>query len=327
LPWHSSARVHRFTRAISACVLLADGCLNSLMPTAQFDQFENLDKPVMKADRREDAERLWHRLSTERDHFLDGMDAELTRTVGGRPMKYPITRFKNMEVALKQLEPFVKNASHLESGKPFENFGGMRSREILANWLLCATINAVDKRQLTFSSDPIGGDGIVQDDATGLTWPTEHVMVPRQSGGENAEAQALILAAIEQKRTKGGAAYASGKTLVVFLNAATDAWYPNRLARALPNPLHFEILDRRPAEGRGRGIHLRRDPSRCEQRQRTNLPRSHQPRLRHLGGDGPPIGANRTFERSQPDFRVDLAMRRLRCSEPWLKGGADVTSR
>jgi hypothetical protein len=157
-------------------------------------------------------------------------------------MKYLVRRFKNMEVALKQLEPFVKNAAHLDSGKPFENFGGMRSRELLANWLLCVTIQAVDKRQLTFSSDPIGGDGIVQDDATGETWPTEHVMVPRQGGGENAEAQALILAAIEQKRTKGGAAYASGKTLVVFLDADTSAWHPNRVARALPDPLHFEAV-------------------------------------------------------------------------------------
>lgn len=157
-------------------------------------------------------------------------------------MKYPVKRFKNMEVALKQLEPFVKNAAHLESGKPFENFGGMRSREILANWLLCATINAIDKRRLTFSSDPIGSDGIVQDDATGETWSTEHVMVPRQSGGENAEAQALILAAIEQKRNKGGAPYASGKTLVVFLYAGIGAWHPNRVAGALPKPLHFDAV-------------------------------------------------------------------------------------
>jgi hypothetical protein len=157
-------------------------------------------------------------------------------------MKYPVTRFKSMEVALKQLEPFVKNGAHLQSGKPFEKFGGMRSREILANWLLCATINAVDKRQLTFSSDPIGSDGIVQDGASGETWPTEHVMVPRQSGGENADAQALILAAIEQKGTKGGAAYASGKTLVVLLDADASAWHPNRVARALPNPLHFEAV-------------------------------------------------------------------------------------
>src|ERR1700730_4767959 len=154
-------------------------------------------------------------------------------------MKYPIARFKSLAVALKEIEPFIRNGAHLQSGKPFEKFGGMRSREILANWLLCATINAVDKRQLTFSSDPIGSDGIVQDGATGETWPTEHVMVPRQSGGENAEAQALILAAIEQKRTKGGAAYASGKTLVVLLDADASAWYPNRVALALPNPLHF----------------------------------------------------------------------------------------
>jgi hypothetical protein len=34
--------------------------------------------------------------------------------------------------------------------------------EYLANWLLCAIINAVDKRQLTFSSDPIGSDGTMR---------------------------------------------------------------------------------------------------------------------------------------------------------------------
>lgn len=67
-------------------------------------------------------------------------------------------------------------------------------------------------------------------------------MVPRQSGGEEADAHALILAAIEQKRTKGGAAYASGKTLVVFLDAGAGEWYPNRVARALPDPLHFATV-------------------------------------------------------------------------------------
>src|SRR5262245_47994634 len=134
-------------------------------------------------------------------------------------MKYPVTRFKSMELALKQIEPFVKNGVHLQSGKPFEKLGGMRSREILANWLLCATINAIEGRRLTFSSDPTGGDGIVRDEDTGETFPTEHVMVPRQKGGDNADAQALILEAIELKRSKGGEAYASGKTLVVFLDA------------------------------------------------------------------------------------------------------------
>jgi len=157
-------------------------------------------------------------------------------------MKYPVTLFKSMEVALKKIEPFVRNGAHLQTGKPFKQLGGMRSREVLANWLLCATINAVDKQELMFSSDPIGSDGIVQDRATGQTWPTEHVLVPRQSAGDGLDAKALILRAIEQKRTKGGAAYASGKTLVVFLDAGAGEWFPNKVARELPSPLHFDAV-------------------------------------------------------------------------------------
>jgi hypothetical protein len=128
-------------------------------------------------------------------------------------MKYPVTRFKSMDVALKEIEPFVKDAAHLQSGKPFAKFGGMRSREIVANWLLCATIQAVDKRELLFYSDPIGGDGILQDAATGQTWQTEHVFVPRQRANPGVDAKALILVAINHKCIRGGAAYASGKTL------------------------------------------------------------------------------------------------------------------
>jgi hypothetical protein len=52
-------------------------------------------------------------------------------------MKYPAARFKSLAMALKELEPFIRNGEHLQTGKPFEKFGGMRSREILANWLLC----------------------------------------------------------------------------------------------------------------------------------------------------------------------------------------------
>ena len=73
----------------------------------------------------------------------------------------------------------------------------MRSREALANWLLCAVVNAVDGRQISFSSDPKGG---------------------------------------------GGEAYAKGKTLVVFVDAATGAWYPNRVTKALPDPLFFDAV-------------------------------------------------------------------------------------
>lgn len=154
-------------------------------------------------------------------------------------MKYLVTRFKSLAVALKELEPFIRNGEHLQIGKPFGKFGAMRSREILANWLLCVAINATGNRELTFSSDPLGGDEIICDSATGETWPTEHVMVPRLRPGETGDAEALILKAIEHKRAKGGAAYAAGKMLIVFLEAGAGTWFPNRVARHLPEPLLF----------------------------------------------------------------------------------------
>ena len=157
-------------------------------------------------------------------------------------MKYSVRRFKSLAIALKELEPFIRNGQHLQTGKPFEKFGDMRSREILANWLLCVAINSVNESKLTFSSDPIGGDGIISDVATGETWPTEHVMVPRLRPDQTADAQALILKAVEKKRRKGGAAYAAGKTLIVFLDAEAGEWLPNKVARQLPKPLHFAAV-------------------------------------------------------------------------------------
>ncbi len=157
-------------------------------------------------------------------------------------MKYPVTRFKSLAVALKEIEPFIRNGQHLQTGKRFKKFGGMLSREMLANWLLCVGINSVRDGKLTFTSDPIDGDGIICDEVTGETWRTEHVMVPRLRADQTGDAQALIMKAIEQKRRKGGAAYASGKTLIVFLNAGAGKWFPNRVARQLPEPLHFAAV-------------------------------------------------------------------------------------
>jgi hypothetical protein len=147
-----------------------------------------------------------------------------------------------MAVALKTLEPYVKDATHLQTGRPFQNFGDMRSREALANWLLCVTVNAADQRQLSFTTtnDLIGGDGNILDEKLGEIFPIEHVLVPNQQTGNDA--QGLVLQAIDDKRNKGGAAYASGKTLAVFVNAGGGEWFPNRVARALPNPLHFQAV-------------------------------------------------------------------------------------
>lgn len=99
-------------------------------------------------------------------------------------MKFSVTMFKSVAVALKKLEPFVRNGQHLQTGRGFKRFGDMRSREALANWLLCAAVNHFAKSdRLTFTSDPIGGDGIILDTATHETWPTEHVYVPPTRDG------------------------------------------------------------------------------------------------------------------------------------------------
>jgi hypothetical protein len=158
-------------------------------------------------------------------------------------MKHQVTRFRSLKVGPKELEPFILDGEHIQTGKPFKRFGGLRSRELLANWLLCVAANfACGSDRLTFSSDPLGGDGIICDRVTGRTWPTEHVLVPRAHGGEAADVGALILKAIKLKLDKGGAAYASGRTLVVFLNAGGGEWYPNKVAKQLPEPLYFEAV-------------------------------------------------------------------------------------
>ena len=74
----------RITQAVSAEILFASGRLNSLMPTAQFDQFENLDKPVMPSDILDEAHRLWTSLSDERDDYLEGVREDLLRAAKPR---------------------------------------------------------------------------------------------------------------------------------------------------------------------------------------------------------------------------------------------------
>ena len=157
-------------------------------------------------------------------------------------MKYPAKRFKSPTIALKEIEQYVRHGKHLLSGSPFGNFGDMRSREILANWLICAAFNAHSQAErLTFASvdDPIGGDGVLIDTETDETWPTEHV-VALGAPGDTGEIEPRVLAAVAQKIAKGGAAYATGKTLVVFVEKGEGrVWFANKAARALPRPLHF----------------------------------------------------------------------------------------
>ncbi|MGB7127377.1 MAG: hypothetical protein WBD42_11200 [Methylovirgula sp.] len=150
-------------------------------------------------------------------------------------MKYQVRKFRSLKMCLKELEPFIRNGEHLQTGKPFKQFGGLRSRELLANWLICVAYNfAINADRLVFTSDPLGGDGIICDSVAEKTWPTEHVLVPRAHDGGDEDVEALILRAIAFKQRKGGTSYASGKTLVVFLNTKGKRWFPNKVAKQLP---------------------------------------------------------------------------------------------
>ena len=150
-------------------------------------------------------------------------------------MKHPVTRFKSAKVCLKELEKFIHSGIQLYSGRALKKFGGMLPREMVANWLVCAVINADDRvDRLTFTSDPTGGDGVIYDTHSGHTWLTEHVMARAQDGA-TANISALIQKAVALKQKKGGVAYAAGKTLIVFLEGRGETpWYPTRVARALP---------------------------------------------------------------------------------------------
>jgi hypothetical protein len=155
-------------------------------------------------------------------------------------MKLKVTKFKSPEIALKELEPFIRDGRHLYTGKPFVRFGELRSRELVANWMICAVLNA-DRptNPFTLTSDPQGGDGIIYDRKEKIGWPTEHVIVPKAAPGERRDINTLIVDAVAGKQAKGGAAYALGKVLVIFLDAGLGEWFPNRLARQLP-PVDFK---------------------------------------------------------------------------------------
>jgi hypothetical protein len=139
----------------------------------------------------------------------------------------------------------VRDGRHLQTGKPFGNFADMRSREILVNVLICAVVNfESEPGRFTFvgTDDPIGGDGVIEDKQTGDTFPMEHVLVPDLKGRTAEDIQALILGQIALKQDKGNAAYAAGKIVVVFVNAVGGPWFPNRVAKSLPEPLDFDAV-------------------------------------------------------------------------------------
>ena len=158
------------------------------------------------------------------------------------PMEFDVTRFKSLAIALQELAPFIRSGQHLLTGATFAQFGKLRSRELLANWLLCAAADTFTAdHRFAFTTDPLGGDGVIVDELTGETWPTEHVLAyPGPGQPAPADGNAFLLKMIMHKHGRG-AGYATGRTLVV-LAENMGSWNPTTLARMLPDPLLFDAV-------------------------------------------------------------------------------------
>jgi hypothetical protein len=67
----------RATEGISAYILCAGGRSNALMPIAQFNPFEKLDRQIMQTGGEADAYKCWHGFCDERNAYLDGVECAL----------------------------------------------------------------------------------------------------------------------------------------------------------------------------------------------------------------------------------------------------------
>ena len=151
-------------------------------------------------------------------------------------MKLPVKALKSLHVALKELEPHIRQPTSLRRGRPFKTFK-MLPRELLGNWLVCAVGNFErGTDDLKICNDPFGGDGVILDITAGSHLVTEHVYVPPPRVATDLEG--LIIGAVNHKG-KRGKAYARGKVLIVF-SEARGKWFPNKVARRLHGIHGFE---------------------------------------------------------------------------------------
>lgn len=121
---------------------------------------------------------------------------------------------KDFRVALKDMEPMVKDPGFLRRGRKIPNFN-MLPREAWANWLLCTVYRHLHGETVTFAEDE-KGDGILIDQVNGICVPIEHVsalQVPSKRPLPTGD-QAVIDAVL--KKAARGEEYARGKLLLVF---------------------------------------------------------------------------------------------------------------
>lgn len=132
-------------------------------------------------------------------------------------MEKELKQIKDLKIALKDMEPYVKNPTFLTQGKRFSNFN-MLIREAWANLLICAVMEKITGERYTFQESD--GDGIIGNIDRKTSHIVEHVCaMDFPAGTRPPEGEERVLWAIKHK-TERGAEYARNKILVVFFDGA-----------------------------------------------------------------------------------------------------------
>jgi hypothetical protein len=96
------------------------------------------------------------RVDALQDHATLGLMRIEVEPVKRAGMKEHVRRFKSLAVGLKEIEKFIRRPEQLWTGKPLKGLGGMRPREVVGNWLMCAVLSFEKGQPWCFTSDPNG---------------------------------------------------------------------------------------------------------------------------------------------------------------------------
>ena len=155
----------------------------------------------------------------------------------------------------------------------------------------CAQPSTHERGEADLCSDPIDGDGIICDVATGELWPTEHAMVPNLDDGQTGDAQTLILKAIDQKVTKVARPMPARKNAHSILECGRREVVSKQGGAAITQTIAFRRrVGRESTRGGVRRVPLRRNPLGRERRRCPDPACTHQKRLPHVGSN-PGAGA------------------------------------
>lgn len=150
---------------------------------------------------------------------------------------------KDLKQVLKDMEPHIKRVQPLITGRPILNFP-LLMREALGNWLICAVGN-YNGYNITFQTDPSGGDGIIFNRVTKSGTYTEHVSainnLPNAKPITNSDD--FILQKIQDKIDKGKANNDKykNKMLVVFIEGMGN-FHPLKIAREIKGKHNFSSV-------------------------------------------------------------------------------------